>query len=120
MSRVSGLKFKIRLHLWAILGPDFNRDLVAVPEAAAKVDSSTQKVIHLKVYHWPKSQLHEPGDLVSQKVFVKSFFRSQHPHKSVNLSFTTTNKRVSWRLGVGIDFFLNDFTNTFGEIRPES
>ena len=29
--------------------------------------------------------------IISQKVFVKSFCKSQFPHKFINLSFTTTN-----------------------------
>ena len=32
-----------------------------------------------------------PTDLIPQRVFVKSFCRSQLPHKSVNLSFTITD-----------------------------
>ena len=32
-----------------------------------------------------------PRDLISQKVFIKSFCKSQFAHKSVNLLFTITN-----------------------------
>ena len=36
------------------------------------------------------------GGLISQKVFVKSFRKSQFPHKSVNGSFLITNIKNKW------------------------
>ena len=36
--------------------------------------------------------MHELADsLISQKVLLKSFFKSQSPHESVNLSFVLTD-----------------------------
>ena len=34
---------------------------------------------------------HARGELISQKVFMKSFRKSQFPHKSVNVSLIITN-----------------------------
>jgi len=34
-----------------------------------------------------------PVILISHKAFIKSFFKSQFPHESVNLSFTITNMK---------------------------
>ena len=52
-------------------------------QVEAEVD---QKLFQLRLVH-----LQSP--FISDKVFVKSFCRSQLPHKSVNLSFTVTNMK---------------------------
>ena len=43
-------------------------------------------------------------DLVSQKVFINSFCKSQFPHRSVNLSFILVVIRKMSRICAGIDF----------------
>ena len=57
-------------------------------------------------------------DRISQKVFIKSFCRSQLLHKSVNVSFTRTNikkkvDRFVWELT-----FAETTLNTLCEMRP--
>ena len=39
----------------------------------------------------PRACAKRPSIIISHKVILKSFCRSQHPHKSVNLSLTITN-----------------------------
>jgi len=59
------------------------------------------------------------GDaLISQKVFIKSFFKSQFPHKSVKLSFIITNMKNKLTNLRGNRLLQNDMTNDFCEIRP--
>jgi len=41
--------------------------------------------------HTPAAHLRPASVLITQKVFLKSFFKSQLPYKSVNLSFIITN-----------------------------
>ena len=43
-------------------------------------------------------------DLVSQKVFTRSFCKSQFPHRSVNLSFILVVIRKMSRICAGIGF----------------
>ena len=54
--------------------------------------------------------------LISPNVFLKSFFRSQLPHKSVDLSFTITDAQnkngFEWELTLQ-----NDFKDIWCEIR---
>ena len=42
--------------------------------------------------------------LISHKVLIKSFWTSQFPHKSVNLSFIITNIKNKLTFFCGIDF----------------
>ena len=41
-----------------------------------------------------KSSTFRPVNFISKRVFMKSFRKSQFPHKSVNLSFTITNQTI--------------------------
>ena len=58
--------------------------------------------------------------LISQKVFIKSFCKSQLPQKSVNLSFITTNIKNKLTDSCGNRLFQNYFLNTFWEIKYAS
>ena len=57
-------------------------------------------------------------ELISQKVFMKSFCRSQLPHKSVNLSFTITDTKNQLTDLYGNRRLQDDFQNTLREIKP--
>ena len=54
-------------------------------------------------------------NLISQKVFIKSFCRSRFPHKSVNLSFIITDTKLTDLCGNRL--FQNDFVNTSCETK---
>jgi len=51
--------------------------------------------------------------LFSQKVFIKLFYKSQFPHKSVNLSFIITDTKNKVTDLCGNRLLPNDFINTF-------
>ena len=53
--------------------------------------------------------------LISHKVFIKSFCKSQSSHKSVNLSFIVTNIKNELTNLCGNRLLPNDFMNTFCE-----
>jgi len=55
--------------------------------------------------------------IISHKVFLKSFRRTQVPHKSVNLSFSVTNTENKLTDLCGNRLLQIDFNNTSGEIR---
>ena len=55
---------------------------------------------------------------ISQKVFIRSFGRSQFPHKSVNLSFIITDVKHKLTDLRGHRLLQNDFVTTLCEIRP--
>ena len=56
-------------------------------------------------------------EIISHKAFLKSFRRSQLPHKSVNVSFTITDIKNQmtdmWANGL----LQNDLINTFCNLR---
>jgi len=54
--------------------------------------------------------------ILSQAVFIKSFCKSQVPHKSVNLSFIITNVKNKLTDLCGNGLLKNDFINTFCEM----
>ena len=56
------------------------------------------------------------GELISQKVFIKSFCKSQFPHKSINLFFIITNIKNELTGLRGGWLMQNDFINTFSAI----
>ena len=56
-------------------------------------------------------------DLISHKVFLKSFCRSQRPHKSVNLSFTVTSNKNKQTDLCGNILLQNDIENTLCRIK---
>ena len=58
--------------------------------------------------------------LVSQKVFLKSFGKSQLRHKSVNVSFVITNIQKELTNSCENRLLQNDWTNTFYEIMSPS
>ena len=60
-----------------------------------------------------------PDDFISQNLFVKSFCKSQFPHKSVNLSFSITNVKNKFTDLCGNWLLQNDFMKIFYETRPE-
>ena len=57
--------------------------------------------------------------IISQKVFTKSIFKDQFPHKYVNLSFTNNNINIKNELTnlCGNGLLQIDFIDTFFEIR---
>ena len=57
--------------------------------------------------------------LISHKVFLKSFYISHPPHRSVNLSFTVTNVKNTMTDLCGNRLVKNDFMNTFYEIKKD-
>ena len=64
----------------------------------------------------PKSDQRACPDFISQKVFIRSFCKSQFPHKSVHLSLITTNTKNKLTNLCGNRLLQNDFVNTFREI----
>ena len=58
--------------------------------------------------------------LISQKVSIKSFCKSQFPHTSVNLSFSVTDVKDTLIDLCGNRHVQNDSINTFCEIRALS
>ena len=58
------------------------------------------------------------NNLISHKVFFKSFCRSQLHHKSVNLSFTIASIKNKLTDFCGNRLLQNDFKNTLCEIKP--
>ena len=62
-----------------------------------------QRIIDLRRFERKKRHARRPellsvvkcvwGGLISRKVFLKLFYKSQFPHKFVNLSFTITNMK---------------------------
>ena len=57
--------------------------------------------------------------LILQKVYIKSFRKSQFPDKSVNLSFIITNMHSKLTDLCGNRFLQCDFMNTFCEINVD-
>ena len=55
--------------------------------------------------------------LISQKVFIKSFFTGQFTYKSVNLSFMVTRMKEKLTDLCGNGLLQDDFINTFCETR---
>ena len=67
---------------------------------------------------WQPIRTAQASGLISQKMFLKSFCRSQLPHKSVNVCLTFTymkNKRADL---CGNRLLQNDLTKAFCEVRP--
>ena len=62
-----------------------------------------------------KSELEK--SITSQKVFMKSFCKSQFPHNSVNLSLIITNIKNNLTDWCGNRLSKNDFRNTFCEMK---
>jgi len=65
----------------------------------------------------PIARQHVQRGLISQEVFMKTFSKSQFPHKSDNLSFVITNLKNTMTDLCGNCLFQNDFSNTVYEIR---
>ena len=55
--------------------------------------------------------------VISQKVFIKSFGKSQFTHRSVNLSFSITNLKNKLTDLCGNRLLRNNFITTFCGIR---
>ena len=58
-----------------------------------------------------------PDHLISHRAFIKSFCKSEFPHKSVILSFMITYMKYTSTDLCGNCFFHNDFINTFCETK---
>jgi len=61
----------------------------------------------------------QPSWLISQKVFIKFFCKSQFPHKSVNISFIITNMKNEFT-NLCRNALLQNDVNTFCEIMADS
>ena len=57
--------------------------------------------------------------LISQKVFIKSFYKSQFPQKSVNISSIITYMKDKWTDLCGNWLWQNDFINTVCWMNPD-
>ena len=68
---------------------------------------------------WPRGVSTRRSHLISQKVFFKSFCRSQLPHKSVNLSFILTNMKNE-EYDDGFWLLQNNFIKNICEIKAGS